>query len=341
METKVIHSATKQRVLSDSIFVLSVAAASYFIAEFRLYLNAEYPEATLSSLLSGSAARPFQYRALVPWIVKWISTANLPVPPIHLPPQLWITTSLPIDRARSFVLIEMLSLFSLAVAFRYYVSLFFKNHTLSSLLSFSLFLVLPFNYLLPRTPSVWYPYDFPAILFFTLGLIALYKENWPMYYAVFVIGALNRETICFLTFIFLFSSIGKRNHISVMLHCVAQFALWGMIKYLLYQLYTNNPGPEFFETKLMTNIDFLITPKRYPLLLANMGFILIPVLFYHRLVEEEFVKRSLLVVFPFFLGMMLVANIGELRIYGELIPVVLVAFLLILKQLIVREPATA
>jgi hypothetical protein len=53
-----------------------------------------------------------------------------------------------------------------------------------------------------------------------------------------------------------------------------------------------------------------------------------------RRIKVEFVKRSLLVVFPFFIGMMLVANIYELRLFGELIPVVLAAFVLVFHELL-------
>lgn len=68
-----------------------------------------------------------------------------------------------------------------------------------------------------------------------------------------------------------------------------------------------------------------------------MGFLWIPTFFYFRLIEARFVKRSLLVIFPFFLVMMLAGNIIELRAYGELISVVLVAFLLIIKELLKRK----
>jgi hypothetical protein len=327
----------KKSLTSQILFLIVAGVVSYYFTEIRFYLNEEYKPAALSSLLEGTAARPFQYRALVPWIVSAISKTGLHVPAIHLPPQLWITNALSIDHARSFVLIELISVFFLVVAFRYYISMFLKNNTLSTVLAFTLFLVLPFNYVLPRAAPFWYPYDMPAILFFTLGLIFLYRQKWAMYYTVFLIGVFNRETICFLTFVYLITSIGERKPKVILLHCGLQFVLWLAIKYFLYQLYSSNPGEGLFETQLLANIGFLLTPKRYPFFLSNMGFILIPIVFYFRLIDNDFVRRSLFVGIPFFLAMMYVADIWELRIYGELLPIMLLAFLIILEKLMGTE----
>ena len=219
--------------------------------------------------------------------------------------------------------------------------MFLKNDTLSAVLAFTLFLVLPFNYVLPRTAPFWYPSDMPAILFFTLGLVFLYKQNWPMYYTVFLIAAFNRETICFLTFVYLFTSIGRRKPTVMLLHCGAQLLLWLVIKYILYRLYSSNPGVGFFETQLSANIGFLLTLKRYPFFLSSMGFILIPIMLYFRLIDDYFVRRSLFVGIPFFLAMMYVGDIWELRIYGELLPIMLLASLIILKELTLKKSSWA
>lgn len=108
------------------------------------------------------------------------------------------------------------------------------------------------------------------------------------------------------------------------------------IKIILFKAFIANPGPDNFEwhnrlgvTNLEENMAFFKDIKCYPLFLSNMGFIWIPVLLYFHLIKNEFVKRSVLVIFPFFIGMMLVGTIYELRIYGELIPVFLMALFLI------------
>ena len=98
-------------------------------------------------------------------------------------------------------------------------------------------------------------------------------------------------------------------------------------------MYASNPGPGLFLNQFSNNLAILSDPLKAGLLLSNFGFVWIAVVFYFRFIKDHFVKRSLLVVFPFFCGMMIVGNLPELRIYGELIPVILSAFLLILNNL--------
>lgn len=308
------------RCFLNCLFLIIAIIFSYYFMHIRFVLNYQYARASLLAIFNGSAAVPFQYRILIPWFVRMLENTKLSFGDTPL---------------RLFRLIEFLSIFSLAVTFRYYLSLFFKNQTISTFVSLTLFYVLPFNFLL--LPTIWYPWDMPAILLFTLGLILLYKKKWTIYYLLFIVATLNKETTCFLTLIYLFTAIGKDKPKTIALHCFFQLIIWCTIKYFLYQLYFNNPGAGIFEGQLSKNINFFKNIKNYPFFFSNMGFLWIPTFFYFRLIEARFVKRSLLVIFPFFLVMMLAGNIIELRAYGELIPVVLVAFLLIIKELLKRK----
>ena len=73
---------------------------------------------------------------------------------------------------------------------------------------------------------------------------------------------------------------------------------------------------------------------RLPFFLGlGLFFLWLPLVLWRHLVQNKFVKRTLLLLPPFFGIMLVVGVIDELRIYGELIPIVLSAFLLILKEL--------
>ena len=312
-----------RKIISFSIFIIAAILVSYHFTDLRFRMTREFKLATAWSLLNHSAATPWQYRILIPWLVHFFSEASL------------LTTT------RLFRLFELFSVFFLVVAFRYYLSLFFSSKTISSLLSFALFYVLPFNFLLDPTFKLWYPWDMSSMLFFTLGLILLYKKNWVAYYPLFVVATLNRETTVFLTFIYLFTAIGKSRPKSIVLHCVSQAIIWVAIKYSLFQLYSYSYGHGLWEGQVPRNIQVLTSLKYYPYLFSNIGFLWIPALFYFRLIRDDFVKRSLLVVFPFVAVIAYTSNIDELRGYQELIPVILIAFLLIMRELLKREPATS
>jgi len=332
---------TRKRIFSTGAFLLMAAFAAYFFTEFRFYLNEEYSRATVSSLVQQTADRPFQYRILIPWIVRTLSGLPLPVPPVHLPPQLWITNAVAIEQARLFVFLELGSTFALLVAFRAYLKAVVKSETLSSIMAFALMLVLPFNYLLPRTAPFWYPSDIPAILFFTLGLLALYKRNWFLFYPVYFFGAFNRETICFLTFIYIFTAYRQEKIARILIHVALQFVIWISIKYILHLMFSGNPGEGLFEPQFGANIQFLLTPKRWPFFLSNMGFCWLLVVTRWRYIQDTFARRSLLVSIPFLIGMCIVGDLWELRIYGELIPVFLLGSLLILIELVKDKDQTA
>jgi hypothetical protein len=271
--------------------------------------------------------KPWQYRILIPYAADILSHLNLP-----------LLRSL----ERWAKLAELSSLFLLVLAFRRYISLFIRDKVVASLFSFLILLILPFNFFFPRPhyPNYWY--DMPSMLFFTLGLIFLVQKKWLPYYAVFVIATFNRETTCFLTVIYLVASFGRERPKTIMSHCVSQIVVWLAIKSLLVRLYAGNPGPSFEwyaepgVTHFSDNIAFFTHPGNYPMFLSNMGFTWVAVLLHLRRITVEFVKRSLLVVFPFSIGMMFVANIYELRLFGELIPVFLAAFVLVFYEVLQR-----
>ena len=67
----------------------------------------------------------------------------------------------------------------------------------------------------------------------------------------------------------------------------------------------------------------------YPLLLSSTGFTAIIAAVGFRRIPAGFVRRALLSLIPFFVGMFLVGRILETRIFGELIPLTLCATILI------------
>jgi hypothetical protein len=66
-------------------------------------------------------------------------------------------------------------------------------------------------------------------------------------------------------------------------------------------------------------------------------FIWVPTLACSGFIKNEFIRKSIWVSIPFVMGMILVGVVDELRIYGELIPVLYPAFLLILKEVFTKE----
>lgn len=107
------------------------------------------------------------------------------------------------------------------------------------------------------------------------------------------------------------------------------------IKIFLLELYKGNAGADIFANRFLANLEYLSSLKNYPYLLSMILFIGLPTIFYP-LIKDRFFRRSVWIFIPFFVGMIIVANLYELRIYGDLIPIYLTAFLIILREIFSR-----
>ena len=321
-------SLTNRRDLfREALFLATAFVAACFFFQLRVRYGDWFAGPKLfEEIASRTGPKPWQYRILIPELANLLSHFKVP----------FIRGLFGWAKV-----LELGFLFLMVVAFRRYLLLFIKDRTVTAILSFLILLVLPFQYFFPRPFHANYWYDTPSIFFFTLGLTFLHQRKWALYYPLFIVATFNRETTCFLTMILLFTSLGKERLTWIAGHCAAQFVIWMSIKTVLGRIFLNNTGVDGFEwydgsglTHYADNFRYFMNPKNYPAFFSTMGYLWIPVLFgYHR-IPNEFVRRSLWVVVPFFVGMFLVANIYELRLFVELVPLVLSAFFLILIDLI-------
>lgn len=294
----------REKIAFDDFVVLFYFAASYCLTRLYFLLAREYAAARLEDLTVGKAHLPFQFRVLVPYMVRFIATLTK-------------AEFIPIYAVCSFIFI-----FTLFLAYRAFLRLFFEKQ-LADLFSFSLVYVIPFNYGILTT--MFYPSDIPAILFFTLSLIAMYKKDWQAYYLLYALGTLNRETTCFLTFIFFAVFLKRMRFAEYFAHLIGQTLIWFGIKQVLYIMFKGNPG-ELYEYHIKTNIEMFLgifSLRLYPLLNLglNFGGLWVLAIFGYKS-AHKFLRRSTFVFIPFLVGMFIVGNLYEMRIYGELIPIV-------------------
>jgi len=265
--------------------------------------------AAFERMVAGTAISPFQFRALIPWTVSLLR---------DLPGLSQVDLS--VFRFGS----ELLFTFLLLVAFRTYMSGVLGGWWRPVLASLVLALVLPFHYLIPQEFPFYYAYDIPSVFFFTLGLHLLRTRRWPLYYAVFTVATFNRESTCFLAVVYLCTAFGRDRWAVILGHLAAQFAIWIAIKGLLFSLYGGTTNFVHFTR----NIYMLRLPATYPVLFSAFGYTWILALAGFRRIEDEFVRRACFIV-PLFAGVIfVVGQLRELRLYGELIPVVVPAAIL-------------
>ena len=142
--------------------LVAAGVFAWYFVYLRYLFNSEFPLATPQALAEGTAYIPFQFRALVPWIAGAIQSMGIA------------------DLATAYKALDWASLVGVYYAFRYLLAPLMARGT-AALLSFAVFFILPWNYILPRGIPILLPYDLPAVMFFTLGLALLRRRNWGWY----------------------------------------------------------------------------------------------------------------------------------------------------------------
>jgi len=294
-----------QRRLWLAVYVVIVVASAWHFSEMRFRFNVEYrAQAPVQQLLAYTADRPFQYRVLMPVLINAV--------PDFL-----------IDRVKPRLFaFEFLATMGVILVFRQWLRRFFDNGAPG----------LHYNFVFPRNTPIWFPSDIPSVFFFTLGLVLIHEKRWTLFYPLFILATLNRETSCFLTIVYFLAYLQEYRTRDFWIHLLGQTGLWFAIKVGLFLRFQDNGGQLVYH-HLDENLSFLVTPSAWPTLLSSLGFTGVIAIAGFPYLKDPFVRRAMLVIIPFGLGMFLVGRIIEMRIYGELIPITLCATILIIASM--------
>lgn len=311
------------RWIREALVFAGVVIAAWYFVHLRYSLNQEFPLATLSSFLDGTAHKPFQFRMLVPWLVGGLQATGL-------------------RELTLYRIFDALSVVGIFYTFRYYLSGFIDKDV-AGLLSFSVFYALPWNYLLAREIPILLPYDLASIVFMTLALAFVHRRKWLWFYAVFALGAINRETIVFVTIAFALVEVGLQPRRSLAMHLAAQAGIWLVVKASLGMLYAGNPGAafEFYhvgttDPHWRTNLQMLVSAPHLLLILSSFGFAWVIVLAGWRQLQDPFLRKALWIVPPYLLLVLIAGNVNEIRVYGELLPVIMAPAAMIIMTMAAR-----
>ena len=280
-------------------------------------------------MIYGKASKPFVYRVLLPVTVRVLSAP--------VPQTLRNTISNEIEDNISLnklfkklnwekelaveyffaMLIIFFSLWGFSFAIRYLFTLFYNTSSwVADSVSVLALLGLPtmFQY-------TSFIYDFPLLLLYTLGLIFLYKQDWSKFLIIFLVGCINKETTILLTLIFyIFYKSGLEKELFNKL-LIAQFAIFILVKSVLYFVFNNNQGT-FIEFHLIDHNLRLLTGYDLTLAAAVLGLVLL--VFYKWNEKPNFLKTSLWMLVPLLILTLFLGYLDELRDYYEVYPVVII-----------------
>ena len=294
--------------LNGAVFIVAALLSLYFVG-MRAELTNVFQPASLASLVAHDAPTPFQYRLLVPTLVEWIHGREL-------------QAVSGIRAEETVAWIDFACVLGTWAAMRALIAGLGIGSVRSGALALLIFYALPFHYLFARQAPLRFVWDMPAILFFSCGLLALQRRWWSAYYIVFALGTLNKETTLFLAGVQLLTTWGAIPRRIVAQHLAAQLAIWIAIKFALHYAFSANPGVGSIPNVLEPNLRALLTPAALFSLASVFGFLWIPVAAFHKQIADPFARRALWVCLPYALGAFYVGSIVELRVWGELIPLI-------------------
>jgi hypothetical protein len=296
------------------------------------YIQNGQPFLNLSEYIQGRCRLPYQYRVLMAWVLgEGLRLPGLAGIGARLPkplrdPQMLI-----------FFGVSWVSVFGSALLTWRSLTLLTKDEQYSRWASLLVLYMAYFQFPLVFGLDFLLPYDLPSLFFFCACLYCVISRRMLLFYLFFVAGTFNRETICMAT---LFLAIwgweerqGRRDTLVLSGHVLAQAAIWIVVKLYLHHLFAANvaetAGATFYY-KLGYNLRTLAKPQQWPVLLSVFGFTLPLVLAWRKWMRNAAMEREVYLLAAWFVVMMMVGVVIELRVFSELIGYMALAVGLIL-----------
>lgn len=308
----------------------------FYVVTTRFYLK-------MPAYLSGHERLPFQERILpilLMWPINhWSALIHAVANRGHDPE----TSSAATPQTVAFYL---LSLVAFAIAGVFTVKLYravTQDGVLASLV-YPLFLIVSlWTYVIHIDANYSYPYDMPALAFFTAGLYFIYTRQFLPLVFVMLVGTLNRETTLFLIGIYILdaasrpsadshSPIHERFNLQAVpwLRVFALALLWLSIKVSLALYFAGNSNAENYN-RVVENA-FRLKLRLLPSLLNICAYLLPVVWIYRRRLTPVRFANYLYILPLWFAVMFYTGVILETRIYGELSAYISVSVVLLLEE---------
>lgn len=297
-----------------------------------VYFQNSQPFLNLDEYARGTSRLPYQYRALMVWVLRaglripWLAVISAHMPePIR-------------DPRRSILFVaSWLSLFGSVLFTWRSLTCLTKDELYSRWASLLVVYMAYFQFPLVFGLNFMLPYDMPSLLLFCGCIYCVISRRMPLFYLFFVVGVFNRETICMAT---LFLAIwrwqegkGRKQILVLVGHVLAQATIWIVIKLYLRHLFGGNvpdSANATFYYKLSYNLRTIVRPQQWPVLASVFGFTLPLVVGWRRWMKNAAMEKEIYLLAAWFVVMMLVGVIIEVRVFSELIGYMALALGLIL-----------
>lgn len=321
------------------IFVLSIIIFLAFIYP----VNKKHLPFDVDDMIEGKYRKPYVYRTLVPTTIRIIS--NIIPESVHKNTENFVRQNPKLNAtfdnlewqkepALKFFISSAFMILSF-IAFGYLIPNFVFLFTdiartyLNKIFISGLSLVLLPGFFLYGS----HIYDPPQLFFFALALYVLYKQKFNLFYPLFVLVTVNKETSLLLVgvfFFYFFRKISEKKFIYLVILYVFTFLA---IRVFITYVFSENEGPfleyHFIEHNLRIRYSLIA-------LTMNSGFFILLMLlnFLKWKTKPEFIKTSFWVIFlPTFVLTIFFGYVDELRVYYELYPILITSSAITINQI--------
>ena len=184
-----------------------------------------------------------------------------------------------------------------------------------------------FDTILVLNRNLWYPYDLPALFFFTL-LVYLAWQDRPVAFILFLIPAvLNKETSSLTILVYFGLQLGRRSLPSLIAICSLASAVTLATRVLARHilLHTCPTCDIQFEHHLKENLHQLRNPFFWLAELSVFGFCYVAFILFWRYIPRRVRLTFFSVYCIWVFGMTFVGILREVRIFSELSALLLLA----------------
>lgn len=323
--------------------VLFWLVSLFMSAQFALNYRNIAPNISLADYAAGHAAAPFSARFLTAWVLR--TALRLFPGPLHRIDSMARVAAL--DPPTTVMLfVSLLSLLLLIWCTRLFIVRLLGKDSPLAWCSLLVVYIANYHYLLASEELFSLPYDLPQAALFGLAFYVAYTRNRWLYYPLFVLTTLNKETSVFLPlvlFVFLLDEtvplkqalvrLPKRYYVELLV----QLAAWKAMC-IAIDRFTHTPptNPHF----LMRNLHLVANPLHWPTYVSVFGFLWIPILIFHNRISSVSLRRCLLLAPLWLAAMADYVDPLEVRAHSEWICYVVVCITLILHSSIQFRPSS-
>jgi len=301
------RNVIKRIIYWSVIILITLSISKFFLDRFPW----KWPHSDIDLLMNGTAERPYVYRILVPFLIKMAINIY------------------PLSATVYASLLTYFSLLGFVICIRSFSALFWESTMIVDAIGLtSPVLLLPL--------MLWNEqiYDFTTLLLFSLGLLYMAQAKWKLFFLIYMISCLNKETTVLLLLVFFVCFWHRRKDAFFWKIFALQLAIYVTTRFAIIWKFQSNPGG-IVENHFWDHVVAFQTAPTLVLTHIFLGILIMILAIWDQKKKPFFLKRAAIGLVPVLFTLYLLWGFPlEIRVFYEAYPVILLLALPTTSQLL-------